>query len=182
MTQDIQSAVFGGGCFWCIEPVFERLQGVTSVLPGYAGGRTADPTYNQVCSGDTGHAEVIKVEFDPSQISYRSLLAVFFGIHDPTTLNRQDHDHGTQYRSIILYATEDQRCEAEAFIDGLQGSHAFPNPIVTEVKPLDRFYPAESDHREYYKNNFEQPYCRFVINPKVEKFEKEFDDLLRGRK
>jgi peptide-methionine (S)-S-oxide reductase len=179
MVQQTQIAVFGGGCFWCTEAVFQRVNGVTSVTPGYAGGQLKNPSYRAVCGGDTGHAEVIRVEFDPAQVSYGDLLSVFFATHDPTTLNRQGHDNGTQYRSIILYANDDQKRVAEALVQSLSESGEFPARIVTEVKPLDVFYEAEDYHRDYYSNNPNQPYCQFVIDPKVEKFEKRFHHLLK---
>lgn len=173
-------AVFGGGCFWCTEAVFERLRGVLSVTPGYAGGATANPTYAQVCSETTGHAEVVRVEFDPAQISYRDLLTVFFATHDPTSLNRQGADVGTQYRSSIMYATEDQKRQAEAFIGELNQALGSARSIVTEVVPLAAFYPAEDYHREYYRNNRWAPYCQVVIDPKLVKLHKNFQALLRS--
>jgi len=180
LTQTNQFAVFGGGCFWCTEAVFERLKGVVSVMPGYAGGKRPNPTYEQVCTGATGHAEVIRVEYDPAKISFRDLLAVFFSTHDPTTLNQQGHDVGTQYRSIILYADEDQKREAESVINELATSRQFRDPIVTEVKPLETFYEAEDYHREYFRRNESQPYCQFVISPKVGKFQQRFRELLKA--
>lgn len=179
MAEPTQFAVFGGGCFWCTEAVFEGLQGVLSVMPGYAGGHTQHPTYEQVCMGRTGHAEVIRIEFDPSLIAYRDLLTVFFATHDPTTLNRQGHDAGTQYRSIILYANEEQEADAENFIQEIS-SH-FPQPVVTEVKPLAEFYEAEPYHRQYYRSNPNQPYCQFVIRPKMGKLRERFQQLLDSR-
>jgi peptide-methionine (S)-S-oxide reductase len=173
-------AVFGGGCFWCTEAVFDELRGVLSVMPGYAGGQTKNPTYEQVCGGRTGHAEVIKIEFDPSQIAYRDLLTVFFATHDPTTLNRQGNDVGTQYRSIVLYADEEQKREAEKFIAELDSSQSHGDPIVTEVKPLGEFYAAEDYHRRYYANNPYQPYCRAMIPPKLRKVHKQFAELLKS--
>lgn len=180
MTNDPSFAVFGGGCFWCTEAVFERLKGVVSVRPGYAGGQLAHPTYEQVCSGRTGHAEVIRIEYDPKVVSFEDLLTVFFATHDPTTLNRQGHDTGTQYRSIILYADEAQKQVADAFIKELAKSGQFPQPIVTEVTPLGTFYEAEDYHREYYRRNEGQPYCQFVISPKVGKFQQKFRELLKA--
>jgi peptide-methionine (S)-S-oxide reductase len=180
MTQTNHFAVFGGGCFWCSEAVFERLKGVVSVAPGYAGGKRPNPTYEQVCTGATGHAEVIRVEYDPAQISFRDLLTVFFATHDPTTLNQQGHDVGTQYRSIILYADEEQKREAESVIQELAASRQFRDPIVTEVTPLDTFYEAEKYHREYFRRNESQPYCQFVISPKVGKFQQRFRELLKA--
>jgi peptide-methionine (S)-S-oxide reductase len=171
--------VFGGGCFWCTEAVFELLDGVTSVLPGFAGGNVPNPTYPQVCTGRTGHAEVSRVEFNTRLISYRDLLEVFFSTHDPTTLNRQGADVGTEYRSIILYTSDEQKRQAEEIIAELTAENAFDNPIVTEVKPLEAFYPAEDYHREYYRNNTFAPYCQFVIRPKLAKFQKKFGERMK---
>jgi peptide-methionine (S)-S-oxide reductase len=169
-------AVFGGGCFWCTEAVFSELKGVISVLPGYSGGSIANPTYDQVCSGTSGHAEVLKVEFDPTIISYTDLLTVFFATHDPTTLNRQGADVGTQYRSIIFTTNEDQRQQAEQFIADLNTDD---KKIVTELAPLGEFYPAEQWHREYYFKNSDQPYCQLVISPKLEKLKEKYAALLK---
>jgi peptide-methionine (S)-S-oxide reductase len=173
-----ETAIFGGGCFWCTEAVFKMLTGVVSVDPGYAGGKTEHPTYIQVSNGDTGHAEVIKIEYDPSRISYRDLLTVFFATHDPTTLNRQGADVGTQYRSIILGTNEGQVEEAQAFIKELNDSHEMGAAIVTEVVPLTKFHEAESYHKDYYANNPGNRYCEIVINPKLEKVQKKFAALL----
>jgi peptide-methionine (S)-S-oxide reductase len=173
-------AVFGGGCFWCTEAVFGELRGVHSVVSGYAGGTVKNPTYEQVCDGQTGHAEVIRIEFDPEKITFRDLLTVFFATHDPTTLNRQGNDVGTQYRSVILYANEDQKREAEAFIKELDADQAFSRPIVTTLEPLTTFYPAESYHQKYYANNPYQPYCQYMIPPKLSKLHKKFTELLRS--
>lgn len=178
MEQKREVAVFGGGCFWCTEAVFDELRGVISVMPGYAGGSVKNPTYEQVCGGRTGHAEVIRIEFDPGQIGYKDLLTVFFATHDPTTLNHQGNDVGTQYRSIILYASEEQKREAERFIKELNDSAAYGKPVVTEVKPLGEFYDAEEYHRKYYANNAYQPYCQYIISPKLHKLHKQFTDLL----
>jgi peptide-methionine (S)-S-oxide reductase len=172
-------AVFGGGCFWCTEALIEGLRGVVSVMPGYAGGHTKNPTYEQVCMGTTGHAEVIRLEFDPAQIAFRDLLTVFFATHDPTTPNRQGDDVGTQYRSAILYTSEAQKREAEAFIRELNESGQFPGPVVTQIQPLETFYPAEAYHQKYYRRNFSQPYCQIVISPKMGKLKAHFDHLLR---
>jgi peptide-methionine (S)-S-oxide reductase len=180
MTQKTESAVFGGGCFWCTEAVFDELRGVVSVMPGYAAGSVKDPTYEQVCNGRTGHAEVIRIEFDPGQIAFKDLLTVFFATHDPTTLNRQGNDVGTQYRSIILYASEEQKREAEQFIEELNGSLHRGQPVVTEVKRLEEFYEAEEYHRKYYENNSYQPYCQIMINPKLHKLHKQFNELLKS--
>jgi peptide-methionine (S)-S-oxide reductase len=175
-----QVAVFGGGCFWCTEAVFDELRGVVSVLPGYAGGGSKNPTYEEVCGGLTGHAEVIRVEFDPSQIGFKDLLTVFFATHDPTTLNRQGNDAGTQYRSTILYANEEQKRKAETFIKELNNSKAFGKPVVTTVEPLGEFYEAEDYHQKYYAKNPYQPYCQFTIPPKLQKLHKQFTDLLKA--
>ena len=171
-------AVFGGGCFWCTEAVFQKLRGVKSVLPGYAGGHVARPTYHQVASGRTGHAEVIKFEYDPSQISYNDLLQVFFATHDPTMLNRQGYDVGEEYRSVILYANEEQKREAEAFIKKLTDERAYDKPIVTTLEPLGEFYEAEDYHKNFYLRNQGQPYCEVVINPKLKKLKEHFASLI----
>jgi peptide-methionine (S)-S-oxide reductase len=173
-------AVFGGGCFWCTEAVFDELRGVISVVSGYAGGRTKNPTYEQVCSGGTGHAEVIRIEFNPTQISFRDLMTVFFATHDPTTLNRQSNDVGTQYRSAIFYADEEQKREAEAFIKELNDSKAFGKSVVTTLEPCGEFYEAEDYHQKYYANNPYQPYCQYMIPPKLNKLHKQFSALLKS--
>ncbi len=175
-----QTAVFGGGCFWCIEAVFNRLTGVKSAISGYMGGHVDNPAYRQVCNGDTGHAEVVQVTFDPSEIGYRDLLDVFFTVHDPTTVNRQGNDVGEQYRSVIYYASPEQEQEAEETIAALNAAKAFPEPIVTTVEPAAKFYPAEDYHQLYYDNNATQPYCQFVIAPKLHKFEKKFGEKMRA--
>ena len=176
----IESAVFGGGCFWCTEAVFDELRGVHSVISGYAGGATKNPTYEQVCSGSTGHAEVIKIEFDPAQISFRDLMTVFFATHDPTTLNRQGNDAGTQYRSAILYANEQQKADAAAFIKELDEAKTYKNPIVTTLEPLTEFYPAEDYHQNFYANTPDQGYCQYTIPPKLNKLHKHFSALLKS--
>jgi peptide-methionine (S)-S-oxide reductase len=173
-------AVFGGGCFWCTEAVFDELRGVKSVIPGYAGGSTKNPTYEEVCGGRTGHAEVIKIDFDPGEISFKDLLTVFFATHDPTTLNRQGNDVGTQYRSAILYADEEQKREAEVFIEELNDSKAYGKPVVTTVEPLGEFYEAEDYHQKYYARNPYQPYCQYMIPPKLQKLHKQFAELLKS--
>jgi peptide-methionine (S)-S-oxide reductase len=175
-----QIAVFGGGCFWCIEALFNRLEGVKSAVSGYMGGQVENPTYRQVCNGDTGHVEVVQVTFDPSVISYRDLLEVFFAVHDPTTLNRQGNDVGEQYRSVIFYTSPEQEAEAEETIAALNAARAFGEPIVTSVEPAEKFYVAEDYHQEYYDNNATQPYCQFVIAPKLKKFEKKFGEKMRA--
>lgn len=170
-------AVFAGGCFWCTEAVFEDLKGVAAVMPGYAGGKTENPTYEQVSSGTTGHAEVIRIEFDPAKIAYTDLLTVFFATHNPTTLNQQGADMGTQYRSAVFYTTEAQKEAAEAFIAKLNEGDG--PKAVTEIAPLSAFYPAEEYHRKYYQNNSSAPYCQVVINPKLEKVKEKFHQLLK---
>lgn len=175
-----QIAVFGGGCFWCIEALFNRLEGVESAVSGYMGGQVENPTYRQVCNGDTGHVEVVQVTFDPGVISYRDLLEVFFTVHDPTTLNRQGNDVGEQYRSVIFYTSPEQEAAAEETIAALDAAKAFPEPIVTSVEPAEKFYVAEDYHQEYYDNNSTQPYCQFVIAPKLKKFEKKFGEKMRA--
>lgn len=172
----METAVFGAGCFWCVEAVFQNLKGVSSVLPGYAGGHKDNPTYEEVSSGSTGHAEVAKIEFDPAVIKFLDLLSVLFATHDPTTMNRQGNDVGDQYRSAIFYMNDSQKKQAEEFIAAAQKE--FSSPIVTQVQPLDKFYPAENYHKEYYKNNPGNPYCQLVIDPKLEKFRKKFAALL----
>lgn len=172
-------ATLGGGCFWCVEAVFAEVKGVHRVLSGYAGGHVPNPTYRQVCTGETGHAEVVQVIFDPDQVSFREILEIFFDIHDPTTLNRQGADVGTQYRSIILYHNQDQQTTAQAVIDELADSGQWHDPIVTELAPLEAFYPAEDYHQEYFAHNGSQPYCQFVIAPKMNKFRKHFSYMLR---
>lgn len=172
------TAVFGAGCFWCVEAVFAELKGVRSVTPGYAGGRMKDPDYKSVCTGTTGHAEVARIVFDPAVISFDELLEVFWQTHDPTTRDRQGHDVGSQYRSAVFYLDVEQRAKAEGYKARLDASGAFPAPIVTEIVPLDHFWPAESYHNDYYKNNPEQGYCRMVIQPKLDKFRKAFADKL----
>jgi len=173
-------AVFGGGCFWCTEAVFKELRGVVSVMPGYAGGTTPNPTYAQVCGGNTGHAEVIKIDYDPAQITYEDLLTVFFATHDSTTMNRQGNDVGAQYRSIILYTSEEQKEKAEKFIAELNLSAQEGSPVITEVKPLDIFYEAENYHRDYYAANKDQPYCQLIIQPKLQKVQQKFATLLKS--
>ncbi|MBN1992965.1 MAG: peptide-methionine (S)-S-oxide reductase MsrA [Anaerolineae bacterium] len=179
MSKQFEVATFGGGCFWCVEAVFQDLQGVQQVVSGYAGGVIENPTYQQVCTGTTGHAEVIQITFDPEVISYEDLLYVFWRTHNPTTLNRQGADVGTQYRSIILYHNEAQKAIAEKSRQKTNASSLWPDPIVTEIAPLAEFYPAETYHQNYYRSNPHQPYCMMVIDPKVKKFKKEFKDKLK---
>jgi peptide-methionine (S)-S-oxide reductase len=173
-----ETATLGGGCFWCLEAVFERLKGIRAVESGYAGGARAHPTYEQVCSGATGHAEVVRLTFDPGEISYADVLEVFFAFHDPTTRNRQGPDVGTQYRSIILAESEAQDATAREVIARLEGAGTFPAPIVTEVVRLDRFWPAEPYHRQYFQRHPEQAYCAAVIAPKVAKLRHHWSDRL----
>ena len=174
-----ETIVFGGGCFWCVEAVFQRLNGVSSVLPGYAGGSMPNPNYYAVAGGKSGHAEVIQVVYDPDVVTLDTLLSVFFAFHDPTTLNRQGNDVGTQYRSAIFYTTPEQKEEAEKFIQTLEEEKTFSNKIVTEVAPLDKFYEAEEQHKNYYDNNSDQPYCQFMIDPKIAKLRAKFSHLLK---
>ncbi len=178
MTREITT--LGGGCFWCLEAVYDQLKGIEDVVSGYAGGRVSHPSYELVCTGTTGHAEVVQVTFDPDVVSFRDILQVFFTIHDPTTLNRQGADVGTQYRSAIFYHSPEQKTTAEAVIEEMNAAQLWDNPIVTEVTPLDVFYPAEDYHQEYFVHNPNQGYCRVVIAPKVAKFRKLYLDKLKG--
>jgi peptide-methionine (S)-S-oxide reductase len=180
ITAPTQTAVLGGGCFWCLEAVFERLRGVHAVESGYAGGRTVNPTYDDVCSGSTGHAEVVRISFDTAVLTFSDLLRVFFAIHDPTTKDRQGNDVGTQYRSVIFCQTPEQRKDAEAVIAELTRAKLWPNPIVTELADAATFYPSEAYHQQYFARNGGQPYCQFVVAPKVAKFRKEFVDRLKN--
>ena len=179
MKEQYERATFGGGCFWCVEAIFERVNGVHEVESGYSGGSVANPDYKQVTSGTTGHAEVVQISYDPVVVSSLELLELFFSTHDPTTLNRQGADVGTQYRSIVLYHNEEQLALAREIIQELESGKIWTDPIVTELKPFEIFYPAESYHQEYFENNPNQGYCRLVINPKVEKFEKIFKEKLK---
>jgi peptide-methionine (S)-S-oxide reductase len=176
---NMEVATLGGGCFWCLEPAYDELRGVESVESGYAGGRVRNPTYEQVCAGTTGHAEVVRVTFDPLVVSYREILQVFFSIHDPTTRNRQGNDVGTQYRSVIFYHSPEQKATAEQVIAELEEADIWDNAIVTEVAPLTDFYVAEDFHQEYFERNPNQPYCQFVVAPKVAKFRKQYMDQLK---
>jgi peptide-methionine (S)-S-oxide reductase len=169
-----EKATLGGGCFWCLEAVYDEMEGVLSVESGYMGGHTDDPTYQQVCSGRTGHVEVVQVTFDPGVTSYRDILNVFFAIHDPTTRDRQGNDVGPQYRSVIFYHSDDQRRTAEQTIAELGAEGIWSAPVVTEVRPAQRLYVAEAYHQEYFRNNPQQPYCSFVVAPKVAKFRAKF--------
>ena len=178
-TDGLEAATLGGGCFWCIEPIFESLRGVVSVQPGYAGGHVANPSYQQVCGGGTGHAEVAQIVFDPREISYSDLLHIFFGVHDPTTLNRQGADVGAQYRSVILPHSDEQRATAEVVIHELTEERIFDRPIVTTIEPFTAFYPAEDYHRNYFANHPDAPYCAVVIAPKVAKFRQKYAERLK---
>ena len=174
-------AVLGGGCFWCLDAVFRELNGVTDVESGYAGGTTADPTYEDICTGRTGHAEVVKITFDPAVLSFRDLLTVFFTIHDPTTRDRQGNDVGTQYRSVVFCQSAEQRTTTQAVIAALDGKKLWPAPIVTDVAGDATFYPAENYHQDYFEQNARQPYCMVVVAPKVAKFRKAFAERLKTR-
>jgi peptide-methionine (S)-S-oxide reductase len=178
-THSRKVATLGGGCFWCTEEVFKNVQGVLSVESGYSGGHTENPTYKEVCSGKTDHAEVVQVTYDPGVISFREILEIFFGTHDPTTLNRQGADVGSQYRSIVLYHDEEQRKTTEEIIQQLEKEKTFAKHIVTEVKAFEVFYRAEIYHQDYYERNRRQPYCRLVITPKIEKLRKQFTEKLK---
>lgn len=173
-------AILAGGCFWCLEAVYQEMEGVRSVESGYIGGRLPDPTYEQVCSGATGHAEAVRIAFDPEQTSYREILEVFFAIHDPTTLNRQGNDVGTQYRSAVFYLDEQQRATAEELIRELSTENIWDSPIVTELEPAGTFYKAEDYHQNYFRSNPRQPYCAYVVSPKVQKFRQKFASKMRS--
>lgn len=181
MADRLEVATLGGGCFWCVEAVYQDLKGVYEVVSGYAGGRVENPTYQRVCAGTTGHAEVVQVTFDPEVISFEEVLYVFWRTHDPTMLNRQGADVGTQYRSVIFYHDERQKEIAERSKGETDASGLWPNPIVTEIAPFEKFYRAESYHQNYYRENPEQPYCRVVIDPKMQKFRKAFRDRLKDK-
>ncbi|TXC77079.1 peptide-methionine (S)-S-oxide reductase MsrA [Luteibaculum oceani] len=175
----MEKATFGGGCFWCTEAIFKDLEGVLYVEPGYAGGTIKNPGYKEVCTGRTGHAEVIRIHFDAAVVSYAKLLEVFFRTHDPTTLNRQGNDVGTQYRSAVFYHNDFQKNCAETIIERLTAEGAYPNPIVTEITEVNNYYPAEDYHKNYFERNQDQPYCAMVVKPKVEKFKKVFSEVLK---
>lgn len=177
----LDTATFGAGCFWCVEAVYQQLEGVVAVKSGYSGGTVLNPTYKEVCNGTTGHAEVCQIIFDPAVISYTDLLQAFWVSHDPTTLNRQGNDVGTQYRSVIFYHNEKQLELATKYKNELNNSHAYPNPIVTEISPIPTFYAAEDYHQNYYNENGDQPYCQFVVKPKLDKFQKVFKDKLKKK-
>lgn len=178
-ANNLETATLAAGCFWCVEAVFDDLRGVEDVVSGYSGGTTVDPTYRQVCDGNTGHAEVTQIRFNPSEISFRDILRVFFAVHDPTTLNRQGNDVGTQYRSAIFYHDDEQKRIARETIEEVESEGVYDAPIVTEVVPFEKFYPAEDYHQEYFTNNPNQPYCMAIVAPKVAKFRKQFVDRLK---
>ncbi|MBK0380452.1 peptide-methionine (S)-S-oxide reductase MsrA [Mucilaginibacter segetis] len=179
MAQNIQKITFGSGCFWCTEAIFQNVKGVSKVESGYMGGHTQNPTYMEICNGDTGHAEVISLEYDADAVSFEELLLVFFKTHNPTTLNRQGNDVGTQYRSAIFYYTDEQKQQAEAMVKKLTDEQVFDKPIVTEITPASEFYKAEDYHQNYFSDNPMKPYCAFVIQPKLNKFAKEFTEKLK---
>ena len=174
-----ETATLAGGCFWCLEAVYDELKGVNNVDSGYTGGRRPSPTYEQVCTGTTGHAEVVRIEYDPAQVSYRQLLEIFFSIHDPTQLNRQGNDIGTQYRSAIFYENEEQRRVAQEIMAEIEREDVYGKPITTQLEPLGEFFPAEENHRDYYARNPGQGYCAAIIAPKLAKFRKNFETLKR---
>jgi len=178
-SAQIDTATFGAGCFWCVEAVFQNLEGVEKVVSGYTGGSISNPSYKEVCSGTTGHAEVCQIIYNPQKISFEQLLEAFWGTHDPTTLNKQGNDVGTQYRSAVFYHSDSQRTIAEEYKAQLNKSGTWSNPIVTEISAFTKFYPAEDYHQNYFNQNGEQPYCQFVVRPKVEKFKKMFKDKLK---
>jgi peptide-methionine (S)-S-oxide reductase len=178
-TKQLESATLGGGCFWCVEAVYQDVRGVERVVSGYAGGHVDNPTYQQICTGRTGHAEVTQITYDPAQISYEDILYIFWRVHDPTTLNRQGNDVGPQYRSVIFYHDEAQKVIAERSLAEASAARVWPNPIVTEIAPLETFYEAEAYHQNYYRDNPYQPYCQYVIDPKVRKFRASFQERLK---
>lgn len=180
-NSNLETATLGAGCFWCVEAVFDDLEGVEDVVSGYAGGHTKNPTYKEVCSETTGHAEVAQIKFDPSVLNYADLLRVFFAVHDPTTLNRQGNDIGTSYRSAIFYHSDEQKRIAHEIIDEVTNEGVYDNPIVTEVTALDKFWPAEDYHQEYFANNPNQPYCVGVVAPKIAKFRQKFASRLKRK-
>lgn len=178
-SEEYEKATFGSGCFWCTEAIFERVKGVKAVVSGYSGGHVENPSYEEVCTGNTGHAEAVQLAFDPEEVSYDELLEIFWKTHDPTTLNRQGNDVGTQYRSVIFYHNEEQKKKAEGYKEELEKAKIWKDPIVTRIEPLKKFYSAEGYHQDYYALNPEKGYCSFVITPKIEKFEKVFKDKLK---
>jgi len=179
-TARLEIATLGGGCFWCLEAVYQQTRGVEAAISGYMGGPKPNPTYKEVCSGNTGHVEVVQVSFDPREITWREILEIFFAIHDPTTLNRQGNDAGTQYRSVIFFHSAEQEAAAREFIRELTAEEVFPDPIVTAVEPASAFFAAEDYHQRYFENNPDQPYCAYVVAPKVQKFRKKFAARMKG--
>lgn len=180
-SSNLETITLGGGCYWCVEAVYENLDGVKSVVSGFSGGNVADPTYEEVCTGETGHAEVVQITYDKNVTDINEIFKVFFTVHDPTTLNRQGADVGTQYRSVIFYKNDEQRKAAQSIIAELNKAKVYSSPIVTKVEPFKKFYKAEDYHQNYYANNKNQPYCRMVIQPKIDKFEKVFKDKLKKK-
>ncbi|MBF4517548.1 peptide-methionine (S)-S-oxide reductase MsrA [Flavobacterium sp. ANB] len=180
-TSNLETITLGGGCYWCVEAVYENLNGVKSVVSGFSGGKVADPTYEEVCTGKTGHAEVVQITYDKTVTDINEIFQVFFTVHDPTTLNRQGADVGTQYRSVIFYKNEEQKKAAQSIIAELNKAKVYDSPIVTKVEPFTKFYEAEDYHQDYYANNKSQPYCKMVIQPKIEKFEKVFKSKLKKK-
>lgn len=178
-NKNLETAILAGGCFWCTEAVFQRLNGVEKVIPGFTGGNIKNPAYREIITGRTGHAEAIQISFDPQEISFRELLLVFFGTHDPTTLNRQQNDVGTQYRSAVFYHSEEQKKAAIEVIGELEKENVFQNRIITEVTAASDFYPAEEEHKDYYNRNKEQPYCQYIIDPKIKKLTSHFAEKLK---
>ena len=181
MTENVklETAIFGTGCFWCTEAIFQQVEGVSKVTSGYSGGQVDNPTYKQVCTGTTGHAECLKIDYDPAKVTFDELLEIFWQVHDPTTLNRQGNDIGTQYRSVVFYTNAGQKANVEKYKAALNKSGAWDNPVVTTIEPFVKFYPAEDYHQNYYNDNKNEGYCQFVIRPKVEKFEKVFKSKLK---
>ena len=179
-SNNLETATLAAGCFWCVEAVFDDLKGVEDVVSGYSGGQTENPTYRQVCDGNTGHAEVAQIKFDPAVISFKDVLRIFFSVHDPTTMNRQGNDIGTQYRSAIFYHNDEQKRDAEEVIKEITDEGVYDDPIVTEVTPFEKFWPAEDYHQEYFANNPNVPYCAAVVSPKVRKFRQKFADRLKS--
>lgn len=181
MAQNFEKATLGGGCFWCTEAVYLQLNGVVDVKPGYSGGHIKNPSYKEVCTGRTGHAEVVQITYNPEEVSFSEILEVFFMTHDPTSLNRQGNDVGTQYRSAVFFHNEAQKTIAEKIVQEFENEKVYDNPIVTEITPFDKFYVAEDYHINYFERNKNQPYCQFVVAPKVEKFQKIFKDKLKNK-
>ncbi|WP_372917011.1 peptide-methionine (S)-S-oxide reductase MsrA [Salegentibacter sp.] len=178
--KSLETATLAGGCFWCTEAVFQRIKGVETVIPGFTGGNIKNPAYREIITGRTGHAEAIQISFDPGEVSFRELLLIFFGTHDPTTLNRQQNDVGTQYRSAVFYHSEEQKITAHEVIDELEKENVFENKIVTEITPVSNFFPAEEEHKDYYNQHRQQAYCQYIIDPKIEKLRNSFSEKLKS--